>query len=388
MADTSTVLIVDAEAPRRKTLEQRIREAGMDVQPAGDFKAGQAALERRPAAVVCAASPGLNEALEFCADVRSRPDFEKTPLFVVAEREEEILRLRFLESGADEVVNQDALLQILPLRLPTPSTRRKRRELEERQVATTNGTTTTLGEATQSQMYFRLGPGELANALQFLSTTRRSGELRIEIRSPESGGSGLRGRIFLNEGKLVHAVCGEETGINALALLINMQNVEARFYEGITAEESSLAGGTDHILIQASVLSDELRALQNDVPEDAVYAQNQDITPPDDLAEPARSLLARVDGVTTVGDLIKTAAVSPVQGMMIFKELRDRDLIRAVPPEIAARNLARRNLQALITELDDAVNSIADSAAALAFVQEVERALRPLLSNKEKRAKR
>ncbi len=345
-AATGKILLIDGDAPRRQALTQGVENAGYRVDPVPDY--GQVRLDagKKAAAVLCAAAPGLNEALAFCAELRHGTSEASPPLLVYAAEMEEILRLRFLEAGADRVVPAEEVVPALAQCVPPGKGGAGRRG-----GGGGVGAETTIKEGTRSQMFFRLDHGELANALQFLSTTKRTGELRIETRGRKN--REIVGRIFLDKGNLLHAECGEERGTEAMAALLTMEKVEARLFEKEATEERTLKGTTDHILIQASVLADELGALRKELPPDMVLAHVEEDANISGLEADAAKVFKMIDGARRVREVFAAADVTEGRGLMLLKSLLELGLVQKVPAAEAAENRLRNQLRTRCRQIEE-----------------------------------
>jgi len=346
MPATGKILLIDGDAPRRQALTQGVENAGYRVMPVPDYDKLQVDAARKASAILCATAPGLNEALAFCAELRQGDKAAEPLLLAYTTEMEEILRLRFLESGADLVVSAEALVPTLSQYVPPGKAARSRTKAP---VETTAGGDTVFADSTSSQMFFRLDHGELANALQFLSTTKRTGELRIETRGSKKRRT--MGRIFLDKGNLLHAECGNEQGIEAVAALLAMEEVEARLCEREATDRKSLRGTTDHILIQASVLGDELGVLRKDFPPETNLERVEEDADASGLEEEASKVFLSIDGVASISAVFNAAGVTGGRGLMIVKSLLELGLVQKVPPAAAVEKKMRSQLHSHLQNL-------------------------------------
>ena len=113
------------------------------------------------------------------------------------------------------------------------------------------------GEETETEevseaMFLRLKGDELSNALQFLCMTSRRGHLALTFED------GRTGDIYLGEGTIKHAEIGGKSGIEAVALMLRESGSEVRFFEGRRWPCETLGQGVSQILIEASVMGDEM----------------------------------------------------------------------------------------------------------------------------------
>ncbi|OPZ30577.1 MAG: hypothetical protein BWZ02_00691 [Lentisphaerae bacterium ADurb.BinA184] len=103
-------------------------------------------------------------------------------------------------------------------------------------------------------MYLQLKGDELSNALQFLCMTSRRGHLALAF--PD----GRTGDLYLGNGTIQHAETGGKAGIEAVAMMLREPAVEARFFEGRRWPRQTLGQAASQILIEASVMGDEMAA--------------------------------------------------------------------------------------------------------------------------------
>jgi hypothetical protein len=102
---------------------------------------------------------------------------------------------------------------------------------------------------------FRLDRLELSNAIQFLTMTARTGILSV---IPAAGP--VNGQLFLVMGRVVHAVFGSHSDVEAVARLMNLEASAATFDndEAARTAERTMNLATDQLLIEAAVKADEL----------------------------------------------------------------------------------------------------------------------------------
>ena len=113
------------------------------------------------------------------------------------------------------------------------------------------------GEETETEqvseaMFLRLKGDELSNALQFLCMTSRRGHLAMTFED------GRKGDIYLGEGTIKHAEIEGKSGLEAVALMLRESGSEVRFFEGRRWPRETLGQSVSQILIEASVMGDEM----------------------------------------------------------------------------------------------------------------------------------
>ncbi len=181
------------------------------------------------------------------------------PLLVLDAACEPAVRLRFLESGADDCIQPDDLVAHISAYL----LRTLARQQEDAESATphphtkpeTGASPAKSGTADNdsSHMYMRLGPGELSDALQFLTMSPRSGELRVHFIESDKTGS-----VYLKDGEVVHIEFGDHTGMEAFARMLLQGDSEARLHTDVAAAERTVRQPVSQLLLEAAVFGDEL----------------------------------------------------------------------------------------------------------------------------------
>lgn len=111
-----------------------------------------------------------------------------------------------------------------------------------------------LPSAPSEAAYFtQVGHGELSNVLQYLTFTEHTGRLDID-----PGDGCAPGHVFVDSHRVVHAEYEGQSGLRALALLLQLEGGKARFYIGYSATEETLTLPTDQLMLEAAILADEL----------------------------------------------------------------------------------------------------------------------------------
>jgi hypothetical protein len=77
---------------------------------------------------------------------------------------------------------------------------------------------------------------QVPDIIQFLSGARKTGALRL-MEGEE------RGEIFLEKGRIVHAVLGDQAGEEAVYELVLWNQGEFLFEPGVTSEKSTVSKG-------------------------------------------------------------------------------------------------------------------------------------------------
>jgi hypothetical protein len=100
---------------------------------------------------------------------------------------------------------------------------------------------------------------KLPDIIQLMIGSSRTG--RFVLKKEES-----EGRIYLNEGEIVHARCGELSGEEAIYYLAIWDEGTFVFEENVTAEQSTVTKKNTHILMEVARRYDEWRVLSKKIP--------------------------------------------------------------------------------------------------------------------------
>lgn len=242
MATKAVIILVDPKAERRGKMESLLQSDRAALQCVGTLDEAVSLARRSPPNLFLHACDSI---AELPAIRRLKMSMPHCPLVAYTESFREITRLRSMEIGADEMVQIEILPQeIIPF-LPGGLEAAAQGEQPSAGSATT---------AAKGQMYLQLNVGELSNALQFLCMASRHGQLVLTF------GNETKGNAFLKGGSITHAEYQGKKGIEAMALMLSQGETEALFMEGKEAAEQTLQLPISQILLEASVMADELGA--------------------------------------------------------------------------------------------------------------------------------
>ncbi|RME36791.1 MAG: DUF4388 domain-containing protein [Deltaproteobacteria bacterium] len=201
-----------------------------------------------------------------------------------------------------------------------------------------------------------LGESELADVLQFLALSKKTGELLIDIAGE------LPARIYFKHGDLVHATCGTREGLDVLWALSSHHQGEFIFQPNVLSPLTSIDTPLQHILLEIAHHHDE-SANRNGVSAGA-----------DTGREPMKSLkellneLIHVDGINTAVLVGRDGFV--IEGLVSSGRL-DAEAIGAVistgigSSEVMGRELQVGQLEQTMVEYDGGivvVNLVGDNA--------------------------
>ena len=198
-----------------------------------------------PDLVLVACDVATTEYLDNLARLSAR--LHGRTLLAYTEHCREVTRLRSIEMGADDMIPIEALLQSVSERVAF---------IGRAAAAEATGRKVAADAIGRGQMYFQLKANELSNALQFLCMTSRVGQLTLLFQSDE------KGHVYLNRNTVVHCEFKSQQGLAALAAILSQGDMEGYFFEGKTALAETLDMPISQLLIEVSVLADELMAHQ------------------------------------------------------------------------------------------------------------------------------
>ncbi len=230
------------------------------------------------------------------------------------------LRLRFLQAGADEhaccsEVPQRLLKFCRPFWSAHDDEEPEVQEIvepESQLVATPDG----------QDVFLKLHLGELANALQFLTLSPRTGKAEIEFLDCDE-----TGEVFLNEGRPVHAHFQDSDGIEAFALMLVAHNGRLWFREGIVPEKKSIEKSIDGLLLEATVLADEMLAVTKMISMLDVPIKQKGHADVSELDEESGFLYNQIDGFLPVYLLLAAAGMGEIRGKLILANLQQLGFI-------------------------------------------------------------
>ncbi len=323
MTATGSILIADRDKERRRRFEQQFVEAGYQLSGGWDMPMLQKALaEDEHGLILCADRPSTEKVIRFCQGVKvGRPH---TPLFVYTNESREAVRLRFLEAGAEDVVDESELVQTLRTLFPPAAAAEAVSVTEVTEIPMLKDAPAT------GEMHLKLGAAELPNAIQFLAMVPRTGTLELHFSDDSPVGM-----IHFDAGRLVHAEYGRSGGMEALAVMLAQSGCEAFYFDGRQNTEQTINGPVDHLLIEASVMADEIVSAERTLLPDLIPV----ITEPaknGSLDTKTRSILKMVDGAQPVKALLPKLDMSEFQGMIVLSKLVEMGVIRMMNLNAAA----------------------------------------------------
>ncbi len=164
----------------------------------------------------------------------------------------------------------------------------------------------------------------LFDLLQVFAANRRTGLLSVV-----SGG--VRGQIWLKEGRVVDAVCGFVAGEKALFRVLALSEGQFVFLPDRTAGRQRIDASTDFLLMEAVRHADELKELQTKLP--SLATQVHCIAEPKNVEGLSAELVARItaslEEARSIEELLDLVPAHDLEVLRIVAELIDRDVLQA-----------------------------------------------------------
>jgi len=202
--------------------------------------------QMRPRITALSISEETRMAEEFCRLLKSKN--LSLPFVLYGNDITEGIRLPLLESGADEVFDQEALVSELTKILRLVKNRAD------------NGTKFVMPPKPPSRKnyssYLPFDHSGISHVLQFIALGGEPGFLEIKFDSDTAIGA----NVYIRDKRIVHAAYANETGMKALAMMIKNGSGKAGFIPNVESPEESISFPLDHVLIEVAVMADEENA--------------------------------------------------------------------------------------------------------------------------------
>lgn len=236
-----SVLVCDADGEFRKLLQIRLANDGYDVR--GVAKAEEA-LEQ-----ILAASPDLvlaevdsdgSDAFQLLRELRKDPAFQQLPFAFLARSESRLLKIRALRQGVDDFLVKDADLEELLARIENILTRESTRRgagLKRARRGITG----------------QLDHMSLPDIVQTLTIGMKTAVVALNQ-------GDLEGRIWLRDGAVVHAKCGETQGEAAFHAMVRWQTGTFAIEHGVKSRRTTIECDPMFLIMEAMRLMDEASA--------------------------------------------------------------------------------------------------------------------------------
>ena len=164
----------------------------------------------------------------------------------------------------------------------------------------------------------------LPDIIQLISVSGKTGVFHLTD-------GALKGRIFLNDGKIVHAELDDVSGEEAVYALAIWSQGDFRFEPGIATDQRTINKSNTNLLMEAARRLDEWRVLSKKVP-------SVDMVP-EFVVQDSREgqinlntsewlILSKIDGQRSVKSIAQTAGISVFDVAKILYGLVATSLIR------------------------------------------------------------
>ncbi|HET9316263.1 MAG TPA: DUF4388 domain-containing protein [Vicinamibacteria bacterium] len=178
----------------------------------------------------------------------------------------------------------------------------------------------------------------LPDIIQLISVSGKTGVFHLTD-------GALKGRIYLNDGKIVHAELEDTSGEEAVYALAIWSQGDFRFEPGIATDQRTITKSNTNLLMEAARRLDEWRVLSKKVPSVDMI--------PEFVVQDAREgqinlntsewlILSKIDGARSVKTIAQSAGLSVFDVAKILYGLVATSLIRLkTAPEGAVRPAAK-----------------------------------------------
>ena len=248
------IAIIDERPDKGDEASEHVRKAGFSpVLYSSPSELGNSQTiqsNNSTAAVLCCIPSVEHEAEEWLQ--KQKLSDTTLPVLCYTPRFREEKRIRLIEHGADELIQESSIENLLEELLPK-YLQKAPAEPEEHEESRQLSPETSRAE--KCTMQFQITKGEISNVLQFLCTTSREGLL--EVLFPDN----QKAEIFIADKTLTKVSFAENNGVQALAAMLNTEGErQAYFFEGQKTSEPDTSKPLSQFLLEASVLADETQS--------------------------------------------------------------------------------------------------------------------------------
>jgi len=167
---------------------------------------------------------------------------------------------------------------------------------------------------------------QVPDIVQFLSGARKTGALRL-VEGEE------RGEIFLEKGRIVHAVLGDQSGEDAVYELVLWNQGEFLFEPGVTSEKSTVSKGNTNLMMEAARRRDEWAVISKEIPSvdwipEFVIPDENETGGQINLNTSEWVLLSKIDGKRSLKEIADAAGLSTFHTGRLLYGLVSTKLIR------------------------------------------------------------
>jgi hypothetical protein len=176
----------------------------------------------------------------------------------------------------------------------------------------------------------------LPDIIQLVSVSGKTGVFHLQD-------GALRGQIFLNDGKIVHAQLDEASGEEAVYALAIWRQGEFRFEPGVETEVRSITKSNTNLLMEAARRLDEWRVLSKKIPStdlvpEFVVQENREGQI--NLNTSEWLILSKIDGQRSIKAIAAASGLSVFDASKMLYGLIATGLIRLREPHASAPGAA------------------------------------------------
>lgn len=168
-----------------------------------------------------------------------------------------------------------------------------------------------------------LGLFSLVDLFQLLASSSRTGRLAVEHPTGKA-------RVYFDKGRVVHAEFNNHMGEEAVYALFADERGSFEFQIGLPAPEESVQTSTENLMLEAIRRLDESLRDNNVIPDEAVIAFADGVSPNDPLNLQAQeaALLKFVDGNSTLVQLAERAGEDPMDVKRVVDRLMKAGVLK------------------------------------------------------------
>jgi hypothetical protein len=181
---------------------------------------------------------------------------------------------------------------------------------------------------------------KIVDILRLLSTEGKTGVLSFRKGNE-------KGEIYIERGTLVHAVCKDGMGTEALFSILTWIDGNFNFTPDVTSEERSIDKDTPILLEEALKQMRNWEQVKEIIPsQDLVFKLSSKRAPEEiRLKHEAWSILSQIDGKKSVGDISDDLKIGEYETKEILYQLFSAGLIEvATSPQLKVRNIVDSKL--------------------------------------------
>lgn len=253
------VLVVDDELDNRVMMRYFLESWGYEVVLAAN---GEEALsrvaEQAPALVLLDLEMPVMDGFETCHRLKENPQTEDIPVIMFTGLEATADKVKGIRRGADDYVVKTVDPEEIQARIEMILRRSKR--VQEKAVQTAQAAPAAAAPASSAVITGSLEEKHFPEAMQLALAYGQSGVFRIEADGEEA-------KVFIHEGNVAHAVCGQTEGIDAFYEMALWRTGFFSYHVGETPSERTIQQSGTSLLMEATRRLDEWNMISGKIPD-------------------------------------------------------------------------------------------------------------------------